>query len=316
MALISPLSLNKRWVKISAMGLDDISWNFEQTELKHSPITIVSCKMTHYEKGLKTLESEGTSVALSAKKAFHLAFCEAWERLVFYHFLQTPLSPAYAKKSSNGYAAGSDPGMALRLARSELIERFLLLTSWHEQKAWRPYRLRSYRTRLLQAVLTQKPWMIEWYDVEGGELGKLIIGLAIHQSIGAIICECTLYLSHESEQKILLGLLAKIAQFPLETFHESYRLEHIPDTVDPYYHHLFYLQGQNRRAFDWITSAPSWSQSELIIMSEQGHRIQTQTLCRPKNLPAVAVAYHPQWEELSWGRSSIKGKNKWPHPLA
>ena len=55
-------------------------------------------------------------------------------------------------------------------------------------------------------------------------------------------------------------------------------------------------------------------QSKKLIMSD-AENIKTSLLVPTTNFPAVAISKHMKWPKLTWGTQSIRGENKWPHPL-
>ena len=234
--------------------------------------------------------------------AMKKAFAEAWERLWF--LKQNKTEPELSNTS--GFAAGEDSKMAITNAKHELIERAVLMSAWQNQIGWRSVKFSSFKTKFTQFALFLKGWRLEIYDLDSSE-GIVKCLFAKHTHYGFIFDSCYVVKKIPSEQKLIYSILKNIFLPRLAP------IENLSETAQPIEHARFYSDPKNLSVLDFLKSAKD---SEFKFQLENPDLIQARLLHEAGTFPAVAFCQHPTWPKISWGRSSIQGKNPWPHPLA
>lgn len=279
--------------KISAKGSNKIcgaEWTF--SKLKSRGFFSGYCCSMKWN----GIQARGYGYDISPKPAIVKAFCEAWERCCF-------KNSDYA--TTNGFAAGSTELQARVFALKELVEREVLLKSWREKKGWSRHRLNSKRALFLKTFLELNKWDVRTYKVRSST-GYLIASLAISEKYG-VLFDCSFSFNMESSKNSELKSLIGIC-FEIENRTRSYseKLEPSPNG-----HKDFYSNPKNLKAFSFLES-----NCNEVINLEELDEVKYELINPSEKMPVVVRCYHERWNQLEWGIKSIRGENKWPHPLA
>jgi hypothetical protein len=284
-----------------------VKWTFERIKRSDIGFSFVICRMNALD-----LHVEGQGYALYSMMALRQAFAEAWERLWVWHAAAGRTPGLEHVTSSNGFAAGQTDERAIASARGELIERAIFLEAWRTRRGWRPAALTTLSARLLSRVVAAHGWKVTTFRLVGKHLGTVIAGLARHTS-GASIFD-TVYApdqrSHKGSEAKLMRSLMRSAIFGSTSMPDGWTL---PEVGVPEDHGHFYRDPANASAFDFLQDLRSMAGTITLAAPEA---ITTRLVFSAGNLPAVAVATHPTWPQLAWGKRSIQEGNPWPHPLA
>ena len=196
--------------------------------------------------------------------------------------------------------------MAMQNAKEELIVRALLNLAWQTQTGWRKTNFKGLKNKYIQFALILKGWRLRIYDLHSTE-GHVKSIFATHSENGLIFDSCFNSDRKMSEQKLLYSILKNISLPKLEPFSD------LPDVAKPLDHAKFYTDPKNLNALKFLDTNQT---SDKIFTLKNPNLLETIILNKAGTFPAVAYCQHPTWPKISWGSSSIKGKNLWPHPLA
>lgn len=276
-----------------------VTWSFERQSRKGLGCAFVVCSMAH-----GNLRAVGQGYAMVARNAMVQAFAEAWERLWVVH-----MSGRAAISSSNGFAAGKSDAAARDGARGELIERAILQEAWANQRGWCRVPIRSVKAALSEALLERQEWRVRTFELQESKLGDVLVGLAQHYDYGAVLDAAFLGPDADrsaTEAKLLRSISRAVA------FRSTICQFELPIDAEPSDHSRFYSQPASRAAFSFLDAETGPGQLSL----RDPDAISVKLLYPAGSFPAVAMATHVAWPALTWGKSSIRGVNKWPHPLA
>lgn len=276
---------------------NNVTWQQKQFSSWEFPLHFFECKIQGFG-----YTANGYAVDSDAHKAMTKAFAEAWERLWFYKTNATNKEIS----STSGFAAGASNEMAIQNAREELIERAILLKAWSSQSGWRKSKIKLFKSKYIQFALILKGWQLELFEIHSN-LGEVKCLFAKHRDRGLIFDSCYSNEGKTSEIKILNSILKNIflpRLTPLKTLNEK---------ALPVDHARYYCDPTNLKAFEFLKKQ---THNKFVFELESPDLIETTILHQAGDLPAVAYCQHPTWPKISWGTSSIQGKNPWPHPLA
>lgn len=289
--------------------IESVTWALHREHQRWSPGATVSCSLRAFG-----IEAVGTGYAALPWSAARCALAEAWERVWACRTLSSPHIPALAERtSSNGFAAGLTDDAACIAAGNELKERAILLAAWTSMKGWRRYNSVSLYGKAAAIALKSRGWTLTWYAVDGGAVGQILAGLAVHSDFGAYFdtkyANTSRVPGRDCESRLALSMLRAAMAAPRHID----QIGDLPWDGGPDDHARFYGQPSRLAAFDFLEDPPGGPVGDQL---GDGNAVATTLLCPAGDLPAVAVAYNPSWTEFGWGKKMIQGKNPWPHPLA
>lgn len=278
-----------------------IEWEFRQYTDPLLPFSFYECRM----RGLGH-QVEGYGVARDQIDAVKKSFAEAWERLWFKKVASSENSKELSIESSTGFAAGINATEASASAKGELIERVVMLTAWTNQVGWAVASAQSLRNLTLILAFRFKGWRIRLYDIQSN-VGIVKACLAMHKSYGCIFDTSFVYDNANAEYKVLQSVVKNIFFQNKSDYHD------LPFIGNPEDHRLFYANTENSQAFDFLLN-PKDDENTVILSDDD--KIEICLLHDVGDFPAVAYAKNKFWPQVTWGKQSIQGLNKWPHPLA
>lgn len=287
---------------------EPIQWNFRQIKKIAYPITVTQCEFDGF--GIK-MSGFGDGVFL--KNSLIQSFAEGWERLWMRYLTQNRNTLFPGLENSNGYAAGRTSKEALDSSKGELIERAIFLEAWAARRGWRPYQLRSVRSKMLKAVLKTQGWRTRFFLFSDKNLGVVLGGLIQHKQFGAVFDAAytpDIFSRASVECKLLRSL---IRCSPIKALATSDLNWSLPQDGAPQDHAKYYADPGNDRAFEFLDDPKS---AEGIFNLPNPSEIVSKIIVSTSEFPAVAVSFHSKWPQLQWGKQSIRGDNLWPHPLA
>lgn len=297
---------HSRSVKLSNTKSVDFSWKFDRIEIGPALISCVRCTLQGSE-----LEVTGYGEALWLGTAVKKCLAEAWERWWLLYLIKSDNDEWKFIESSNGFAAALDRKLAVQAAQHELIERQILLNAWQSQEGWSHYKPKSLLANFIISLLAKWCWRGHFYLLESDTGHSILCGIYLHDELGSIFDATYLNRNNKTkaELKLTLSLLrsAKISEStPIDPKFE------LGLDSQPSDHAKFYRNPYNNKAFDFLKTQPEHAKINLDRIKD----ISTKVIYDLKEMPSVAVAFHPSWTVLRWGTQSIAGKNPWPHPLA
>ncbi|MBC7458266.1 MAG: hypothetical protein H7235_08315 [Bdellovibrionaceae bacterium] len=275
-----------------------ISWSFSKFNESFFPFHFYECKIEGFDQ-----VAFGYSVSKIEINALQKSFAESWERLFLARLNEREQRFANIF-SSNGFAAGSDNAMAIKKSKEELIERAVLLAAWSQQKGWASIGPRNLKNRMLILGMFLRGWRTYLYNINSNA-GVVKACFICHKSLG-VIFDCA-FDNRDSEEKVLLSVAKN------SFFQKAQSNANLPEIGVPEDHRSFYADPKNTDAFQFLKQGDYSSDPVEITNPEQ---IQSELLVKAGKFPAVAYSSHKDWVQLMWGKQSIQGKNKWPHPLA
>lgn len=286
----------------------DLRWSILSVPTGVLPISVVECRLS----GLgRTVHGYGDS--LFYRGSLTQAFAEAWERLCFDLYKDGPSSGADGATSSNGFACGATAREAVEAARSELIERAVLLAAWHSRHGWAKDTPTGFLPRVLASLLESRGWEVSLFRITERRLGLVSCAFGLRPGGGVLFDSCYQRpgMSPAAAQtKVLRSLLrsalvqekAPVSPAPL------------PESGGPQAHRAFYADPAHGAAFDFLRELEDDPQP--VELGGYG-AVRTSVLDEVADFPRVAVASNHRWPRLAWGRESMQeGGNEWPHPLA
>lgn len=321
----TPAFLNSRaaqWIAPDGQA-SLVTWKFTRYKGSLLPFFVYSCHLNAWG-----LNSIGSGRAATPDDAARKAFAEAWERL-WMKTISDGLSvfpqPEFDRfklcSSSNGFAAGATAEMAAANSRTELIERAIFLQAWQSMSGWKRIAIRGIRSKVLALAMAAKGWKTYLFEIESN-CGLAMACLLLNPNLGATFDIALGTNPRETEIALLNSVVTSTFTITKDPGRNPLPLSGAPED-----HFLFYTNPQNLEAFDFLTKPvrvgntsfkevlPTDLKTSAIQLPEPG-RILTQEIVSAGTFPAVARSYNPEWQQLSWGKMSIKGTNLWPHPLA
>ncbi len=285
-------------------SLAQVRWSFRSIREFNLPISWVTCEVTALG-----VSSSGGGEGLFFRTALVKALAEAWERWWMKYLLR---SGVCSPMSSNGFAAGRTRDDAFKAAKMELIERTVLLRAWKGRSGFQLYSPKDWLSRLLLNSTEIKGWRYSFFLIPTGSEFFVLTLLARHSDLGSVFDSiCSFELSRQVERKLTLSVLRSI--WIHERTPKPAAWWEFPDNGGPEDHALFYRRPENSVAFDFLNIP---KKIDVEALASDSSSIATQMIYPGDLMPAVALATHPQWEPLSWGKQSIGGVNPFPHPLA
>lgn len=275
-------------------------WKFTEYRNPLMPFRVFGCEMNGFG-----LTSIGYGTSWNRDEAIDKAFGEAWERLWLLKFNRS--RPHEVPVTSSGFAAGLNLEESARAARQEKIERAVLLFAWSEKFGWSKSHCHSLRSYPLIAYLKLIGWTTNFFLLQSN-MGAVRACLLRHKSKGAFFDSAFAQNFSNSDEKLILSVVKNVlAMKPTDA-------QNFPDVGVPLDHEIFYSLPSNLEAFEFLDSVSSRPETKIELQSPQ--LLIAEAVVNEPRFPAVSRASHPDWPELSWGRQSIRGANRWPHPLA
>ena len=296
--------LNKKrsFVKIKTLKTDQlIEWEFTKFVDSYLSFYFYECRM----KGLGET-SIGYGTSRNQYNAIQKSFAEAWERLWFKKMTLTEDVEGEVITSSTGFAAGRNQDEAFAAAKGELIERAVMLAAWESQQGWKQRSTTSLRHLALITAYRLKGWRIILFDIVSNT-GSVKACLALNKSYGSIFDTCFMFTNEQAETKVMQSVIKNIF------FQKKIDNYILPQIGYPEDHRIFYADVRNAEAFNFMLDSRDSNKSFVL---DSVDKVQIQLIHEADNFPAVAYARNTYWPEIKWGAQSIRGKNKWPHPLA
>jgi hypothetical protein len=283
-----------------------VEWSFSKLSTGISPLSILRCEM---KRGKDVVY--GYSESFGYKHALKVSFSEAWERMCMldYSFSESDHS------NSNGFAAGRSSEDASNRAVAELVERATVLTAWYTMSGWTPYQSKGIINNILLHIEESKGWDFSFFELKETKYGSTLACLGQHKTYGAIFDCSFLGKDRDKISAIESKLVKSIVKSSLvRRKNPPARLDSFAECGGPNLQDAYYSETDNLQAFSFLEKKTSRQGTiELAYGVEPSVEIVSSS---DGVFPFVARASHPTWPTLSWGKSSIKGKNKWPHPLA
>ena len=274
--------------------------------------------------------TDGFSMGWNIAYTLKVSLAEAWERYWMMRIAKSDAGGRGSLTSSNGFAAGMNATEAIRSAREEVAERKILVEAWQSQSGWTEVRVKGLLSHMVIGFLAHHGWRVRVFYVCKAGIGAIVTGLAEHPDFGCafdstflhwptINCKTHAVITPEKELRVVKSILKSTAfrakVRPDSTFE-------LPVSGSPEDHARFYSMPSNAAAFAFLDRR-SPTAGELPVDRDQARLANVsideficELLFPGAHLPAVARAYHPEWDPLIWGKKSIAGENQWPHPLA
>lgn len=276
-----------------------VEWSFKEYVNYQMPFYFFECEM--FGMGL---QSKGYGISRDSLGAARKSFAEAWERLWFEKI--STMTEYSSVISSNGFAAGPNSEIAVKTAKAELIERAVLQIAWSDYIGWRKISTNCIRSHILIAAFRLKGWRLKLYNMQSN-LGLVKACVGFHSSLGVVFDTSFVFNNAEAESKVIESVIKSIL------FQKIQKNYIFPDIGNPEDHRLFYAEPENSKAFNFLENFQSFSSSVLLTNVE---KTEIEILHESDTFPAVVYAKNIFWPKISWGKRSIQGINKWPHPLA
>jgi hypothetical protein len=258
------------------------------------------------------LEAVGHGDGFTRKTAFQRAFAEAWERLWFLRLVgrQLPNVPFFGE-TTNGFACGGTSEDAIRRSRAEAIERAMLLEAWETMRGWHGHRPNLTTLAFLSALPRRFcEWNWRFFRINSREFPSTLVLVAQHSKEGTVVDSLCAEPTVHSEAKLILSVLRSVAVE--QTPPRRLPVGELPEVGAPQDHGIFYRDTANALAFDFLNNEAAGG----MIALPSPAKLKSVLVIPPSQFPAVAFSFHPDWTVLKWGRHSIRGVNRWPHPLA
>lgn len=274
----------------------EVSWVFKSYVSRFIPFKVFECSLS-----CNGELSFGFGVGNSDQDAAAKALAEAWERRCCYDLAKVDKTVS----STNGFAAGVTNTQAVELSRNELIERAVMIKAWQSCEGWELIKFDSFFNRLLKIAYRLTGWRIDLFNVHSN-IGKIKACLATHRGLGAVFDTSFAADKNKAEEKVFYGIMKNIL------LAASAAQVEFPHVGAPDHHRIFYSNPTNLEAFKFLYDHASFSCLNVDFLD----KISSHLIYEPGSLPAVAYSRNTCWEDLKWGKQSIGGRNKWPHPLA
>lgn len=281
-----------------------IKWSFKRYDIRNHLMVYMSCQME-----ANGITSYGYGDGYTLKTAMVKAFAEAWERWWMHCLIKQIKDKMPVPKSSNGFAAGNTIEMATSKSKEELIERHVFLKAWSEMQDWKKYHNLKQLSKVVKYYLKSNGWDTSFYLLGDEKIGNVLVCFSVNNFYGIVFDSIYFNVDH-CEGKLLSSINRSI----IVRENKIYKMKGILETqAGPEQHDEFYSDPRNNEAIKFLETPCS----SVGLRYGNSEKIETILLARPyKIIPAVAYSYNCDWPDLLWGRQSISGNNKWPHPLA
>ena len=225
--------------------------------------------------------------------------------------LQSGSRNNFDSHSSNGWAAHPDINVAAANAKLELIDRHVICKAWENKIGWQPLTPPTIFLFWLKHALPCG-WKIRFFKLNARP--AVLAMLVQHPDAGSYFDSlCHNSISYRSWLKTGRFLPFTARQFYLR-FPQLIKCRKVASPQDS---SLFFTGSQvTQRLFRFLDSRSSQQPCNWFTDNELS-QINVEILDH-KNLANlfVARAWQTNWRPLRWGRRTISGVNKWPHPLA